>query len=68
MQNLSSAGVVIGALRVKSLLLSITITFCMLGNFSHFCCQLLTFSQFFSKKSSFRYIIRMSNSLDPDQD
>ena len=38
--------------------------FAMLGNFSCFCCHLLTFSS----KNSFRNIIRVSNGLDPDQD
>ena len=43
----------------SSLFLLITIlTFCMMGNFSCFCCRLLTFFK----------IKRISNGLDPDQD
>ena len=41
----------------------------MLGNFSCFCCRLLTFLfkiNFFKK--SFRDIIKVSNGLDTDQD
>ena len=40
----------------------IILTLCMLGNFSCFCCDLLTFF-----KSSFKNTIRVSNCLDPDQ-
>ena len=40
----------------------------MLGNFSCFCCRLLDFSTFILSKISFRNTIRVSNSLDPDQD
>ena len=36
----------------------------MLGNFSCFCCRL----PIFFSKNSFRNTIRVSNSLDPDQD
>ena len=41
----------------------------MLGNFSCFCCRLLTFFKngLFSK-NSFKNTIRVSNCLDPDQD
>ena len=43
------------------------LTLCMLGNFSCFCCHLLTFfkSQLFKKILS---DIRLSNSLDTDQE
>ena len=39
---------------------------CMLGNFSRFCCHLLTFFKinFFKNRNT----IRVSNGLDPDQD
>ena len=41
----------------------------MLGNFSCFCCRLLTFfSKLIFKKNSFRSTIGVSNGLDPDQD
>ena len=45
------------------------LTLCALGNFSCFCCRLLTFFKiiFFFKKS-FRNTVRLSNCLDPDQD
>ena len=44
-------------------------TLCMLGNFSGFCCRLLTFFKIiFFKRTSFRNTIRVTNSLDPDQD
>ena len=39
----------------------------MLGNFSCFCCRLLTFFKFTFPKNSFRNTIRVTNSLDPDQ-
>ena len=44
------------------------LSICMLGNFACFCCRLLTFfkSKFF--KNSFKSAIRMSDSLDPDED
>ena len=62
-QNLSSAAVVIGALRVNSFLP--TEKFCVL--FSH-----LLFLVFFSKSTFFGKLVfgktvRVSNSLDPDQ-
>ena len=41
---------------------------CMLGNFSFFCCRLLTFYKLTFSKNSFRNTIRVSNRLDPDQD
>ena len=41
---------------------------CMLGNFSSFCCRLLTFSKLISSKNYFRDTIRVSNGLDPAQD
>ena len=40
----------------------------MLGKFSCFYCQLLTFSKLTFSKNSSRNTIRVSNSLDPDQD
>ena len=40
------------------------VTICMLGNFSCFCCRLLTFSNFFSK-SSFR--VTNGNVRDPER-
>ena len=40
---------------------------CMLGNFLCFSCRLLTFLKFNFRKS-FRNIIRVSNSFDPDKD
>ena len=43
-------------------------TLCMLGNFSCFCCCLLTFFKITFSKNSFKNIIRVSNGLDPDQD
>ena len=51
-----------GALRVNPF------TICMLGNFSCFCCRLLTFSKLSFSKNCAKTIIRVSNSLDPDQD
>ena len=40
----------------------------MLGNFSGFCCRLLTFFKIiFFEKISFRNIIRVSNGFDLDQ-
>ena len=41
------------------------LTICMLGNFSCFCCHLLTF--FFNSRNSFRNTIRVLNGLDKDQ-
>ena len=38
------------------------------GNFSCFCCRLLTFSKLIFPKYTFSNTIRVSNSLDPDQD
>ena len=45
-----------------------TLTLCILGNFSCFCCSMLTFSKLTFSKNSFRNTIRESNSLDPDPD
>ena len=46
-----------------------SLTLCMLGNFSCFCCRLLTFfSKLTFSKNFFRNTIRVSNGLDPDQD
>ena len=39
----------------------------MLGNFSCFCCRLLTSFKINFLENSFRNTIRVSNSLDPDQ-
>ena len=45
------------------------LTNCMLGNFSCFGCHLLLFfSEIFFSKKSFRTTLRVSNSLNPDQD
>ena len=41
---------------------------CRLGNFSCFWCRLLTFLKINFLKNSFRNTIRVSNSLNPDQD
>ena len=44
-------------------------TLSMLGNLSCFCSLLLTFFKInFFQKNSFRNTIRVSNSLDPDED
>ena len=43
-------------------------TFCMLDNFSYFCCHMWTFSKITFSKNSFRNIIRVSNGLYKDQD
>ena len=43
------------------------LTIFMLGNFSCFCCHLLTFSKIKVFKKSFRNTIRVSNRLDPDR-
>ena len=40
----------------------------MLGNFSCFCSHLLTFSKLTFSQNSFRNTIRVSNSLDSEQD
>ena len=46
-----------------------SVSFCMLGIFSCFCCHLLIFSLIFCfSKKSFKNNIRVSNCLDPDQD
>ena len=46
-----------------------SITFCMLGICSCFCCHLLTFSLIFRfSKNSFKNNISVSNCLDQDQD
>ena len=49
-------------------ILFITINFCMLGNFSCFCCRQLTLFKLTFWKIIFRNTIRVSNGLDPDQD
>ena len=41
---------------------------CMLGNFSCFCCRLLTFSKLTLSKNYFRNPNRLSKDLDPDRD
>ena len=43
-----------------------TLTLCMMGNFSCFWICLLTFKK--KSKNSFGNTIRVSNGLDPDQD
>ena len=49
--------------------LSFTLTLCMLGNFSCFCCrQCCLFSKLTFSKNSFSNTIRVSNSFDSDQD
>ena len=49
--------------------ISLYFTICMLGNFSCFSCHLLTFFKInFFKKILSRTTIRVSNSLDPDED
>ena len=40
----------------------------MQGNFSYFRCRLLTFFKLTFSKNSSRNTIRVSNTLDPDQD
>ena len=40
----------------------------MLGNFSCFCCHLLTFFKIMFVTNFFKNTIRVPNSLDPDQD
>ena len=45
-----------------------TMTLCMLGKFSCFCCCLLSFLKITFSKNYFRKIIRVSNCLEPDQD
>ena len=40
----------------------------MLGNISCFFCNLLTFFEINFSKNSFKNTIRVSNSLDPEQD
>ena len=45
------------------------VTFCILGNFSCFCCRLITLFHYeLFSKNSFKNKIRVSNELDPDQD
>ena len=45
-----------------------SLTLCMLGNFACFFCRLwIFFKKLTFSKKSFRNIIRVSNSLDPDQ-
>ena len=46
----------------------ISLTLCVLCNFSCFCCLLLTFFKLNFSKNSFRNTIRVSNVLDPYQD
>ena len=47
----------------------VSLTLCMLGNFSCFCCRLLTFFRNFTfSMNSFRNTISVSNGLDPHQD
>ena len=41
---------------------------CMLGNFSSYCCHLLTFFKITFFKNYFRNTIRVPNSLDPGPD
>ena len=48
--------------------LLIYLTLCMLGNFSCFCCRLVTFFKIIFFENSFRINIREANSFDPDQD
>ena len=49
--------------------LDIPITYhCMLGNFSSFCCRLLTFFKITFSKNSFKNTISVSNALESDQD
>ena len=43
------------------------LTLCMLGNFSCFCCRMLTFYKLTFSKIDFKNTVRVSNSLDPDQ-
>ena len=47
---------------------NILITLCMLGNFSCFCCRLLTFFKISFCEKKFGNTTRVSNGLDPDQD
>ena len=44
------------------------VTPCKLGNFSCFCCCLLTISKLTFAKDSFRNTIRVSNNLEANQD
>ena len=45
------------------------LTLCMMGNCSCFCCHLLTFFRIiFFQKILPKNTVRVSNSLDPDQD
>ena len=46
----------------------IPLTLCMLGDFSCFYRLLLFFSKLIFSENSFRNTIRVTNSLDPDQD
>ena len=43
------------------------LTICLLGNFAHFFVVCCFFSKLTFPKNSFRNMIRVSNSLDPDQ-
>ena len=59
-QNLLSAAVVIGALRINN------VTLCMQGIFSNFLSSADFFSKLTLSKNYFGNTIRVSNSLDPD--
>ena len=52
---------------VRDLACKYSLILCMLGNFTCFCCHLTFQNELFSK-NSFRNTLRVSNSLDPDQD
>ena len=64
-QNLSSAAVVIGALRVN---LFRILNFCMLGNVSCFCCRLLTHFKINLVKSLSECQTEDRHSVGPDLD
>ena len=49
-------------------LVACILTLCILGNFSCFCCRLLTFFKINFFKRFFQEQHRRSNGLDPDQD
>ena len=46
----------------------LSLTFCMLGNFSCFCCRRLIFFKLTFSKKYFKNTIRVLNDLNPDQD
>ena len=48
--------------------LSVSLILCMLGNFACYLLSAAFFFKLFFLENSFRNIIRVSNSLDPDQD